>query len=581
MKNLSTEKNNISTVEKSLDNIIGSQKTSKAGFAVLLIMYFVAYVLLRIVSSREGVIHIAGQSLSTTAFTGVFSSLSNICIIVLVVFYRKTGFITSLALVLLQFPIITVAFFAQHNINGIAGLFSNALTVVAITVIYFKTQKADEYQFRMRDQAVTDRLTSLPNRFACEEIIGDFIRRGEKFAIVHIDINNFKSINSTMGFDAGNKVLIEIASRWKNIADASKASTADFMTRVSGDEFILVIRDHHSHEDIVKTIDSYEAALGKRVTIDNCDFYITASFGYSVYPDDAKDMDSLFSYADAAMHEVKRVKSSNHILHFTPDLLKIERTIEIERKIREALDNDTIYFNLQPQFDMSHKLRGFEALARIRDAEGNNISPGEFIPVAEKVGIIDKVDAAVFRKSAVFFGELLRKTNSDIILSINASVRHLMKNDFITEVREILDVSGLPADKLEIEITESIMIDSAEKALQCINDIKDMGIKIAIDDFGTGFSSLSYLNNFPANLLKIDKSFIDKMNTSDSSKQYVAAIISIGHIMGFDVISEGVEEDEQLRTLNEIGCDFIQGYIWGRPLSMEDAEKVTFEAINN
>lgn len=581
MKNLSTEKNNISTVEKSLDNIIGSQKTSKTGFAVLLILYFVAYVLLRIVSAKQGVIHIAGQSLSTTAFTGVFSSLSNICIIVLVVFYRKTGFITALALVLLQFPIITVAFFTQHNINGIAGLFSNALTVVAITVIYFKTQKADEYQFRMRDQAVTDRLTSLPNRFACEEIIGDFIRRGEKFAIVHIDINNFKSINSTMGFDAGNKVLIEIASRWKNIADASKASTADFMTRVSGDEFILVIRDHHSHEDIVKTIDSYEAALGKRVTIDNCDFYITASFGYSVYPDDAKDMDSLFSYADAAMHEVKRVKSSNHILHFTPDLLKIERTIEIERKIREALDNDTIYFNLQPQFDMSHKLRGFEALARIRDAEGNNISPGEFIPVAEKVGIIDKVDAAVFRKSAVFFGELLRKTNSDIILSINASVRHLMKNDFITEVREILDVSGLPADKLEIEITESIMIDSAEKALQCINDIKDMGIKIAIDDFGTGFSSLSYLNNFPANLLKIDKSFIDKMNTSDSSKQYVAAIISIGHIMGFDVISEGVEEDEQLRTLNEIGCDFIQGYIWGRPLSMEDAEKVTFEAINN
>lgn len=136
-----------------------------------------------------------------------------------------------------------------------------------------------------------------------------------------------------------------------------------------------------------------------------------------------------------------------------------------------------------------------------------------------------------------------------------------MKNDFLDELKEILNESGLASDHVEIEITESIMIDSAEKAIMCIDKLHEMGIKIAIDDFGTGYSSLSYLNNFPANILKIDKSFIDKMNMNESSKQYVAAIISIGHIMGFDVISEGVEEERQLETLREIGCDFIQGFI--------------------
>ena len=154
-----------------------------------------------------------------------------------------------------------------------------------------------------------------------------------------------------------------------------------------------------------------------------------------------------------------------------------------------------------------------------------------------------------------------------------------MKNDFLDELKEIINTCGIPAGQLEIEITESIMIDSAEKALQCIKEIRGMGIKIAIDDFGTGYSSLSYLNNFPADLLKVDKSFIDRMNTSDASKQYVEAIISIGHIMNFDVISEGVEEEEQLETLRSIGCDYIQGFIWGRPLSPEDAEKLVMNSV--
>lgn len=444
---------------------------------------------------------------------------------------------------------------------------------------FFISSKLSSYRMveYLKQISYTDQLTGIPNRFACSEMLSRLIKQDEDFAVVSIDINGFKSINDTMGLETGNKVLTEIAARWKAIADAGLSGTKDYIARMGGDEFALIIRDYRSDQEILKTIQQYESVLRSRMTVDNCDFYITASFGYTMFPVDAKASDNLFSYANAAMCEVKRINSSNHILHFTPDLLKVERTLEIERKLRTALENDTVYFHLQPQYDMEHRLRGFEALARMKDSDGAYISPGEFIPVAEKVGLVDKVDGTVFRKAAKFIGDLIQKTGTEMILSVNVSVRHLMKNDFLDELRTILAESGLPPHLVEIEITESIMIDSAEKALHCIEELHKMDIKIAIDDFGTGYSSLSYLNHFPANLLKIDKSFIDKMNTSDSSKQYVAAIISIGHIMGFEVISEGVEEQEQLRTLKQIGCDYVQGFIWGKPLPKEKAEKLILD----
>ena len=427
---------------------------------------------------------------------------------------------------------------------------------------------------RLRHMSYTDALTGLPNRFACTDRISRLIGKKRKFAAVYIDINHFKSINDTLGLEAGNKVLREIAERWRSIFASGLTESFDYLTRISGDEFLLVVWGYSSEETLKGVIGQYASALSEHMTIDDCDLYVTASFGYAEYPDDASTADEIISYANAAMNEVKRANSSDHVRRFSSDILTNEHTLEIENKIRAALENDSIYFNLQPQYDMEHKLRGFEALARMKDNDGNVISPCEFIPVAEKVGLIDKVDSMVFKKAAGFFSSLLRKNDLSLMLSLNASVRHLMKNDFLDEISSLLEESGIPADRLEIEITESIMIDSADKALQCINELKKIGVHIAIDDFGTGYSSLSYLYRFPADLLKIDKSFIDKMNTNESSRQYVAAIISIGHIMGFEVISEGVEDQSQLETLKNTGCDYIQGFIWGRPLSAEDAEKL-------
>ena len=568
---------NISVVERIFDNMLSGKYASKIGFFIMFVLYVIASGVVSVTAHSDEMIALGQTVIPFNAFTGVFASLANICTVIMVVYYKKTGFILSIILLLLQFPFLIANIF-HHNLSSIPGLFNNLLIITSVIVIRINTVKVERTNRIIREQAIKDGLTGLPNRFACMEIIENLIKYNKKFTVVSIDINGFKGINETMGYETGNDVLVELAGKWKEIAERRISENPDIIARAGGDEFLLIIRDYDSEEDIIKIISKYEALLNRCMTIDGYDMYITASFGYAEFPDDTQDLNSIFSYADLAVQEVKRENSSNHVIRFRPELLKTERILEVERMIRTALEKDTFYFNLQPQYDMSHKLRGFEVLARMKDENGNSISPSEFIPVAEKVGLIDKVDFYVFKKSSQFFGNLIRKTGAGITLSVNISVRHLMKSGFIDEIKNVIEESGIPANQLEVEITESIMIDSVEKALNCINEIKEMGIMIAIDDFGTGYSSLSYLKKFPANLLKVDKSFIDEMNSSESSKQYVASIISIGHIMNFDVITEGVEDAEQLETLKDIGCDFIQGYIWGKPLSQEEAEKLVVSA---
>ena len=563
-------------MDKTLEKLSAGSNTPKVIFVLLIILQlFATYFTSRIAGSKE-IINFLGIQIALTAFTGVFSSLGNIIIIFMAVLFFKAGYFTSLVLLLLQFPLLMMGMMQRQNPNNIAGLFNNISTFIVVTIIFLNNLRISKYQERMRNQASTDSLTGLPNRFACSVLIDTLIKKGERFALVSVDLNNFKSINDTLGHDAGDKMLIEISNRWKEIANSKKTSTQDFIARLGGDEFAFVITHYSSCLEIVDTINIYEKELEGKILIDDYDFFITASFGYAEFPDDAMTSISLFSCADAALHNIKKSDSLSKIIKFNPELVNTEKNMQIERKIRAALDSNEVLFHLQPQFDSEHKLRGFEVLARIKDADDTFIRPDLFIPVAERSGLIDRIDLMVFRKSALFLSKLLKKpgNNTDIIFCINVSVRHLMKNNFIEEIKKVLHESGVTANHFEIEITESIMIESYEKARKYINELKDMGFKVAIDDFGTGYSSLSYLQSFPANLLKIDKSFIDVMNDSVSSRQYVATIISIGHVLNLKVISEGVETEEQLSVLKEIGCDYIQGYIWGKPMSPEDAEKL-------
>ena len=558
-------------LDRTLERLGNRRKAPIYVLVALLLVYFASALIISLTAGSQKVVMFGGNPLYIYTLAGVFSSVANLCIVLMVIFCGKTGFIASITVLLVQIPMMIIGII-NGTLSSMPGLFSNALTFIVVFVIYINTRKVEEYQRRMQEQATMDVLTGLPNGFASTELLDEMIRHNKPFASVTIDINNFKSINDTMGFDMGNKVLIEIASRWRKIADEGLSGTLDFISRINGDEYSLIIRNYDSIEAVEKTIKKYEDALEEKMLIDGYELFINASFGYSVFPEDSTDRDTMINYSVAALKEVKRINSSEHIMHFTPELLKDQKSLVIDNKVRFALENDMIGFNLQPQYDMSHKLRGFEALARMKDSEGNVISPAEFIPAAERLGMIDSLDLMVYRKSATFIGELIRKTGSGIILSINASVKHLMKSGFSEEIHSLLKDSGIPAKQLEIEITESILIESAEKAADCLNKLKNMGIRIAIDDFGTGYSSLSYLNSFPSDILKIDKSFIDKMNDSDSSKKYVEAIISLAHVLDLEVIAEGVEEQEQLETLRNIHCDHIQGFIWGKPLPQNEAE---------
>ena len=564
-------------MEKTLRRIVLGDQVPKSGYVLLLILYIIANFMVQVVVKNQGSFVVLDRVVPYAGFAGVFTSLSSTCLMLLVLLYRKLGYVTSMLIICLyQFPELILSFFMGGNVNAVAGFFMNIFTGIVVTIIYQMYRKNAKFQQRIHYQAVTDRLTELPNRFAVGELIERLIDKQERFMLFSIDINNFKGINDTMGHGFGDQVLQEIANRWKSLADSDKTGTTDFVARLGGDEFAIVIRDYKDSEQIKKTVLTYKAELERVITIEECDYFMTANFGYAEYPTDAMTVDGIVSGANAAMHSA-RTLGNNGVLRFDPDLAGNAKFLEIERKIRRALENDRITFHLQPQYDINHRLRGFEALARMRDKEGNLISPGDFIPVAEKTGLVDQIDSCVFDQAVKFLGDVMNETLSSITMSCNVSVRHLMKNNFIEEVRTTLDKYGVPPQCIEIEITESIMIDSTDKALNTITELKNMGIKIAIDDFGTGYSSLSYLNSLPSDILKIDKSFIDVMNDSESSKQYVAMIVSIGHIMNLKVISEGVESEDQVDTLKEIDCDFIQGFIWGRPMPAEEAMKLVLE----
>ena len=569
-----TRQSDNNRVDKTLRKLSLNREAPKSAFILLLILFFISMFLTSRIALSDETTYLFGIPFENKSFTGIFSMMGNICLICLAMLFRRTGYFTALAMLVLQFPLMYVNIIVRKNYSNIPGLFNNLLIILAITFIFFGNRKIQAYQNHIREQAVTDRLTGLPNRFACTELMQDLLWRTERFAVVSADLNNFKSINDTMGHDTGDNVLKEIARRWKDLANSLTTGTIDFVARITGDEFFIILTGYDSEEAVISTIEAYKEELEKKITIDDCDYYMTACFGYSMCPEDSDVIDNLFTFSDAALHEIKKTGSGSRVLRFSMDVLNSEDALEIERKIRSALTNGNIFYQLQPQYDMDHKLRGFEALARMKDDGGSFISPMDFIPVAEKTGLVDRIDMRVFELAVQFLDNVITETGADITLSANVSVRHLMKNNFIEDLKKVLDKYDVSPERIEIEITESIMIDSAEKALQRIDELKQLGMKVAIDDFGTGYSSLSYLNNFPTDMLKIDKSFIDNMSLNESSKQYVAMIISIGHTLDLKVISEGVESADQVKVLKDIGCDYIQGYVWGRPMLPEDAYKL-------
>ena len=273
--------------EKLMERLSGNRAPSIAGFVALLLLYVAAYVFTARSSHAQDVVMLFGHPTPIASFTGVFSTLGNFCIIFLVVFYGKTGFFTALGLLLVQLTLLALQIFKEHNMAAAPGMFSALFTILVIFLFYNNYLRVQKYQVRLQEQAITDQLTGLPNRFACSELINRLVERQERFAVVSIDLNHFKAINNTMGRATGNQVLAEIARRWERAVNSGASGTRDFIACQGGVEFALVIQGYQSDADIIKTINCYNAVLEQKLTLDDCDYYITARYGYSEYPDDA------------------------------------------------------------------------------------------------------------------------------------------------------------------------------------------------------------------------------------------------------------------------------------------------------
>ena len=424
---------------------------------------------------------------------------------------------------------------------------------------------------QVEEMSHKDVLTDLPNRRSVKEHMDELIAAHcEHYAVAIIDIDNFKNVNDTAGHESGDEALGQIAERWKDILGPN-----DFLARLGGDEFAVVISEYESLESLDRMLGNILSALSEKFVLKDRDYYLTASMGVAFYPGDSIDASQSLKYADMAMYVAKK-QGRNQQVYFNSIMNDaIEKNVKLETIIRGALEANAFTLLYQPQFRTTDKkLRGFETLIRMWDINGMPVSPAEFIPIAEQSSLIKDVDRWVL-SHAMFDFMLLVEKNPDLVLSINISALHLLDENFLNDLDEVLEMTKFPTACLELELTETVMVESVDHAKEVLQQIKDRGIQIALDDFGTGYSSLKYLKDLPIDLLKIDKTFVDSIKDK-KDESFIAAIISLSQIMNFAVISEGVEEEYQRQVLADLGCDYIQGFLWGRPLMLEDARKLIF-----
>jgi len=507
-----------------------------------------------------------------TNFQGVISILQ-VLIIVSMVTTSKRGYYFALAAVVFDMVILGSMFImlrAMDIVTGMAIIMVGGLICVIIHRYLVKLAENEQDLFVL---ANTDSLTELPNRRALKEKMNqalvDCKKNNTKLAIAMIDLDNFKNVNDTIGHEYGDQVLLHIAERWRKVMNDS-----DCLARLGGDEFAILIEDFQSVYELDEHLRQFMSAVEDKMELKGNEYYITASMGVAMFPSDTMDESQLLKYADMAMYAAK-YQGKKRMCYFDgimDDVL--ESTVHLESVIRHAVQSDSFSLVYQPQYTAEDKkLRGFETLIRLSDAKGKQVSPGDFIPVAEKSNLIIEVDRWVMRNSMNEFKAILAKT-PDVLLSINISASHLIDPCFIDDLDGIIAETQFPPENLELELTESVFVESIDRAKDVMNKIKKRGIHIALDDFGTGYSSLGYLNELPIDLLKIDKIFVDSIKGDAQKESFVAAIISLSKIMKFAVISEGVEEESQLETLRKLGCDYIQGFIWGRPQLLSDIKEI-------
>lgn len=461
------------------------------------------------------------------------------------------------------------------SINTIKNAEGDITHYIGISTDITRMKKAEEELYNL---AYFDTLTKLPNRTLFLDRFKTAIFRSErnnsKIALVMFDLDRFKLINDNYGHDVGDKVLIEVSKRI-----TKRVRKSDTLSRVTSDEFSLLLESIHQVKDVIQIIEDILRELSKPFMIDNYEINVSSSVGVVISPDDGTDVDGLIRKADIAMYHSKKDGGAKYM--FSSDELEKEyrESIQLELKLKKALADEEFELYLQPQYGMTDgdlKLLGAEALIRWPQKDGSFIPPNKFIEIAERNGVIQDIGLWVLEESFRLQEKLISE-GIDINLSFNVSIKQLNTDAFCKKLKSLLEETAIEPKNFTIEITESLFFYNLEHGIAALNEIKDLGVKIALDDFGTGYSSMSYLNLLPIDYLKIDKVFIDELS-SDNPKSLAYMILKMAEMLDLKTVAEGVEEEIQSNKLLNVGCDMLQGYYFGKPVPLNDFIKKTTNA---
>ncbi|OIN99228.1 MAG: hypothetical protein AUJ49_11510 [Desulfovibrionaceae bacterium CG1_02_65_16] len=427
-----------------------------------------------------------------------------------------------------------------------------------------------EMELQLRHLALHDPLTGLPNRTLCLDRIHQAMERSRRlkrysFSVIFLDLDRFKVLNDSLGHAFGDKVLVMVAEILR-----SSVRAFDTVSRFGGDEFVLLLEELSSPRESIQAVQRVRQTLSRPLEVAGHEIQLTASLGITLGMLDSESPADLLRNANVAMHQAKKA-GRNHFKAFTRAMLdRASRLLVLETDLRRAVGRGEFFLEYQPivRLNDSATLHGFEALVRWNHPRKGLISPGEFIPVAEESGLIVDIGLLVLREACRTLKNWREQSEhaKNLVMSVNLSPRQFSEPLLVEDIKTVLAETGLPPQALKLEITETAIMDNAASAVEKLRKLKALGMALSIDDFGTGYSSMSSLQQFPLNTLKIDISFVRRLEKGPEGQEIVKAIISLAHSLQLHVIAEGVEHISQRDILRALGCDFAQGYLYAKPL---------------
>lgn len=458
--------------------------------------------------------------------------------------------------------------------TNVSVLYDSKGQMNKLIIVYTNLEDIVESEKKADFLAYHDSLTRLPNRIKLKNDLEFSIRlakrKRQNIFVLFIDLDRFKMINDSLGHGIGDELLKIISLRIKNLLRSS-----DIIARMGGDEFIVVLNSSRDKKSASYVCQKILNEIKKTIEINNNFLNTSASIGVSVYPDDGEDFSSLIKNADIAMYHAKNLGKNNFQYYNKQLALNISEQLKIEQALKDAIKNNELYLNYQPQYSLETKeIISFEALVRWVNKELGFVSPEKFIPIAEDSNLIVDIGKYIFETACVDYLKMKEVNKSLTHIAINISSVQFKDENFFDDILRIVKKYDIKPSQIELEVTERYIMEYSESNLNTIQQFRDLGFRFSIDDFGTGYSSMSYLTKFPIDIIKVDKAFIDGIPEDNNNAQIAKAIIALSKSLNYKVIAEGIEYDTQEKFLKTLNCDYGQGYLFSKPLSIEDALKI-------